>query len=210
MLRRAPIAVLLLTACAEGGEPLDPFGDEDGDGFANGEETRLGADPFDADDVPYLGGWVKSPCGPEHEATGNAVGEVATNFVLQDQHGQDWSLHDFCDAVLLLEFSGFTCSSCTANAPGLEQLLRIYGEDGLLPVMVMYDATPESARAFAEEKDLSFPVLSDPSGALFARWDPSGDTPSTTILDRWTTVWSIDRTWYLAMLEEVLYGEEVL
>lgn len=72
--------------------------------------------------------------------------------------------------------------------------------------MVMYDATPETAYAFAQDKGLSFPVLSDPSGMVFARWDPSGDTPSTTIVDRQTTVWSIDRTWYLAMLEEVLYG----
>lgn len=108
MKRSALAALLLLAACAKGEAPLDPLGDEDGDGFTNGDEEALGADPYDAEDVPYAGGWVKSPCGDGHVSTGNDVGQVADDFVLKDQYGEDWSLHDFCDAVLLIEFSGFT------------------------------------------------------------------------------------------------------
>lgn len=70
--------------------------------------------------------------------------------------------------------------------------------------MVFYDGTPETAAAFAEERGLTFPVLSDPNRELFNRWDPAGTTPSTTLISRGVRVHDIDTTWHTAMLEELL------
>ena len=89
-------------------DSLDPSGDEDGDGFTNGDEDAAGSDPLDATDIPYEGGWVKSRCPEDLEATGDAPGQIAPDFTLEDQHGQAWSLHDFCGETVMLEFSGFT------------------------------------------------------------------------------------------------------
>jgi len=100
-------SLLVLAACAKDA-PLDPLGDEDGDGFTNGDEEALGADPLDAEDIPYAGGWVKSPCPDDFQATGDAEGQLTEDFTLVDQYGEDWSLHDFCGSVVLIEFSGFT------------------------------------------------------------------------------------------------------
>ena len=93
---------------ASGAAALDPLGDEDGDGYSNGDEDSMGSDPLDASDVPYTGGWKKSPCPSDLATTGDAVGQVPADFSLQDQYGQSWYLHDFCDNTIMLEFSGFT------------------------------------------------------------------------------------------------------
>jgi hypothetical protein len=89
-------------------DDLSPSGDEDGDGYTNGDEEAAGSDPLDAEDIPYEGGWVKSRCPDDLVPTGDEPGQIAADFVLQDQYGQDWSLHDFCGETVMLEFSGFT------------------------------------------------------------------------------------------------------
>ena len=101
-------AILGLVAC--GGErELDPTADEDGDGFSNAEEAALGSDPRDDTDIPYKGGWAKDAhCRGQVSPTGNDAGEIAEDFALVDQYGDAFHLHDFCDSVLLVEFSGFT------------------------------------------------------------------------------------------------------
>jgi len=108
------LALALFAACGKDdgdtgpNDGLDPAGDEDGDGYSNGDEEAAGSDPLDAADVPYLGGWTKDACRHDVQATGNDVGQVAEDFALQDQYGETLKLHDFCDHVVLIEFSGFT------------------------------------------------------------------------------------------------------
>ena len=100
-------ALLALSAC--GGGELDPLGDEDGDGFTNGDEMAMGSDPLDTSDIPYAGGWVKdAACRKDVVPTGNDKGRIAEDFALFDQFGQAWFLHDFCDSVVLIEYSGFS------------------------------------------------------------------------------------------------------
>lgn len=103
----AACALLGLVAC--GPRELDPLADEDGDGITNGEESELGSDPRNADDVPYAGGWaMDAHCRGDVQATGNGEGQIAEDFALVDQFGEEFHLHDFCDHVILVEFSGFT------------------------------------------------------------------------------------------------------
>lgn len=113
------LGAALLAACSDdpsstdpledGGDAgLDPAGDEDGDGYTNGEEADGGSDPLDATDVPYAGGWKKGDCRNDIDPTGDDVGEVAYDFALVDQYGDTVHLHDFCDRTVMLEFSGFS------------------------------------------------------------------------------------------------------
>ncbi len=114
------LALFGLVACGEsdkddtasdttGGTGLDANGDEDGDGYTNGEEEAGGSDPYDADDVPYQGGWRKDiECNGDIVPEGDDVGQIANNFQVKDQFGDMLNLYDFCNRVVLIEFSGFT------------------------------------------------------------------------------------------------------
>jgi peroxiredoxin len=73
--------------------------------------------------------------------------------------------------------------------------------------MVMYDTTPAEAKLYADEKNLSFPILSDPSQEVFGRWDPSITVPSSTIIDRGAVVAEVETAWYQSLLEGYVYGE---
>jgi len=82
--------------------------DSDGDGHSDGAEVEEGTDPLDPEDHPFGGGWEPAYCADSIVPTGsNGVGDIAENFTLSDQYGEDLSLHDFCDKVVLLESAAF-------------------------------------------------------------------------------------------------------
>ncbi len=119
-------AALLATGCvpAEADLPLDldedgllleeDYGtdpdnaDSDGDGHLDGVEVDQGTDPLDAEDHPYTGGWTIDACRHDIVGEGNDIGQVAQNWTAEDQHGDSFSLHDFCGRAIYIEGAGFT------------------------------------------------------------------------------------------------------
>lgn len=90
---------------ASGTDPL--LADSDGDGWDDGVELSGYTDPTDATDHPYTGGWSIDSCRSSIVSTGTAVGDIAPNFELVDQHGDTVRLHDFCGRAVLLDFTEF-------------------------------------------------------------------------------------------------------
>lgn len=81
--------------------------DSDGDGTDDGDEVKANTDPTDDGDFPYEGGWAKGDCRDDIKGEGFAEGDVAENFTMVDQFGQEVSLHDFCDRTVYLVFAAF-------------------------------------------------------------------------------------------------------
>ena len=73
--------------------------------------------------------------------------------------------------------------------------------------MVMYDASPEENAAYAADKNLTYPILSDTAYEVFQRWNPSMTVPSSTIIDRGVVVAEVNVTWYQALLESYVYPD---
>ena len=97
-----------LSDAAEAALGTDPaLADTDGDGYDDGVEVADHSDPVDAGDKPYLGGWAKGACRDSIVGQGSGVGQVAENFILRDQHGENLHLHDFCDREVLLVSAAF-------------------------------------------------------------------------------------------------------
>ena len=96
------------------------------------------------------------------------VGQKALDFELRDQHGQTLSLRSFRDAkAVLLVFYPFAFSRvCSGELKQLKDNVSDFVSDGVQLLAVSCDPV-FSLRAFAEQDDLSFPLLSDfwPHGA---------------------------------------------
>ena len=82
--------------------------DTDGDGYDDDEELTGNTDPLDDADHPYTGGWAIGDCRSDVEATGHEVGQIAEDFTLSDQYGDNVSLYSFCDRAVLLVGAAFT------------------------------------------------------------------------------------------------------
>jgi hypothetical protein len=97
-----------LTDADEVGFGTDPDNpDSDNDGFTDGDEIAQGADPLSGDDHPYTGGYGSDTCRNDIEGTGDAEGDIANDFELMDQYGEEVRFYDFCGRAVLLVSGAF-------------------------------------------------------------------------------------------------------
>ena len=81
--------------------------DSDSDGHADGDELSGNTDPLDSDDYPYAGGWPIGACRDGVQPTGDEEGDIANDWSLPDQFGEQVRLHSFCDRAVLLVAPAF-------------------------------------------------------------------------------------------------------
>jgi len=118
--------------------------------------------------VVGLGGWIALRTIPKVEGTpAVAVGDLAPDFMLQDQDGKDVRLSDLTDKgrVVLIFFRGKYCLICRAALRGLVPKLEDF-KNSRVAVVAVGPMSPEEAKGF----DLPFPVLSDPDLAATKKY----------------------------------------
>jgi thioredoxin-dependent peroxiredoxin len=102
-------------------------------------------------------------------------GRKAPSFKLPDQDGNVVSLADFAGRTLVLYFfPKANTSGCTAHACGIRDRLDDYDAAGAVVVGVSRD-DPETLRAFADEHDLPFTLLSDPDHKVAEKYGVWGE-----------------------------------
>ena len=132
---------------------------------------------------------------------GLAVGQVAPDFTLKDQHGKDVSLSDFKGVKnVVVVFYPFAFSGiCTGELCEIRDDLGAFDSDQVQVLAISCDHM-FTQRAWSDAQGFFFPVLSDfwPHGATaqaFGVFDQSGgfSTRGTFLIDsggivRWTLV----------------------
>lgn len=182
-----------------GGDPYDP--DSDGDGWEDGEELDMGTNPLDASSYPIEGTWGVDSCAGSTQGTGNTVGQVAMDFTLTDQNGDDVTLHDFCGRAVLLVASAMWCGPCQSEASELAHTYDQYKDDGFIVITLLgensFGQTPSKAdlQDWANTFGIDHPVVADPGFSVGARF-VSGSLylPSTTLLGEGAVVLERDST----------------
>ncbi|MEL6348707.1 MAG: hypothetical protein AAFV53_36725 [Myxococcota bacterium] len=86
----------------------------------------------------------------------------------------------------------------------LQSAFEEYGDDGFLPVVVMWQGSPEDAGILAAQLNLTYPVITDLELSLFDRWNTLSVTPSTTVIERGVRVEAIDTTIDTTILDDRL------
>ena len=93
-----------------------------------------------------------------------AVGDPAPDFELTALTGETVRLSQFNGQPVLLSLGATWCPGCRAEAPVLEELHQAHPE--IVILMVDSKESPEIVRQFAEEFDITHPILLDRDGAV--------------------------------------------
>jgi len=76
------------------------------------------------------------------------------------------------------------CPPCRAEMPSMEKLYQAYRDRGLVILAISGDrASRSSVEAFVQELGVTFPILLDPEGNVFAQYGVRG-LPTSYLLDR--------------------------
>jgi thiol-disulfide isomerase/thioredoxin len=73
------------------------------------------------------------------EECSQVPGEHPCNFTLQDHKGNDWTLYDNYEKVMVIDFSAMWCSVCANIAPDAQAFQDDYASQGFLWVTVLID-----------------------------------------------------------------------
>lgn len=108
----------------------------------------------------------------------------ASAFMLRDVDGKLVGLGDFEGKVVLLNFWATWCANCRKEMPAMEQLYREARAEGFEIVAISVDqAATEKVKAFAEELQLTFPVLHD-RDSIISRLYSNPGVPVSYLVDR--------------------------
>ena len=74
------------------------------------------------------------------------------------------SLEDYRGKLVYVEFWNAYCLPCRDSFPKLNKLRNEFGKQGFEVIGISLDLNPKDALRFLEKLNVSFPILSDPSG----------------------------------------------
>lgn len=111
------------------------------------------------------------------------VNESAPDFTLPGDGGQAISLSDLRGQVVMINFWASWCGPCRQEMPLLEQIHQRYESLGFTLLGVNVEENSSDAKAFLEDRPVSFPILFDPDNGVSKLYDVIA-MPSTVLIDR--------------------------
>jgi peroxiredoxin len=128
---------------------------------------------------------VVAACSGPGEAVPEGIneGHRARDFKLETLDGQETSLSDYEDSVVLINFWATWCAPCRAEVPDLEATYQKYQDDGFVVLGVNLEEPPETIVPFVEEFDVTYPILLDRNGELMKTYRAMG-LPMSVLVDR--------------------------
>lgn len=107
--------------------------------------------------------------------------EMVADFSLTDLSGSEIRLEDLKGKPILINFWASWCVPCREEMPLLEKYFQKYPQE--IQMVAVNDGESKAVvRAFADELDLSFPILLDPQSEISRQYNVLG-LPSTFFID---------------------------
>lgn len=113
------------------------------------------------------------------------IGAEVPGFTMTDHAGKEHSLEDYKEKVVILDFSSQECPYSRAADPLLNEMVKeMEGKDVVLLSIDSHNSTtPEQIAAYAEEHELTFPILKD-EGNEYADKLGATRTPEFFVVDK--------------------------
>lgn len=110
-------------------------------------------------------------------------GTTPPAFSARTVDAQEFSIPDLRGRVVILNFWASWCQECRLEMPVLERLHRTFGSRGLAVVGISAREGPATARRYANDLGLSFPLVLDREGKISGEYGVVG-LPSTFLIGR--------------------------
>ena len=119
----------------------------------------------------------------------NSNKEIAIDFTLKDQYGNEHTLSKYRGKTIFLNFWGTWCPPCRGEMPYIEEIYNEYGENsnniiilGVAAPNLGREGSEEEIVSFLEENNYTFPVVMDFGGELVYKYGIGG-FPTTFIIN---------------------------
>ena len=107
----------------------------------------------------------------------------APGFTTEDAAGTRVDSASFRGRLVVLNFWATWCPPCRLEMPAMERLYQEFRGKGLEVVAVNFMESPELVRAFAEEQELTYPMLLDSRAEIAERYGVMR-LPETVLIGR--------------------------
>ncbi len=129
--------------------------------------------------VTFIAGafWIWLSRASPSDTTGGGIpapqsGFLAPDFELIDANGETYRISELRGHPLLINFWASWCGPCRLEMPAMERIYRQYQSQGFLILAI--NSTNQDGRTnaltFAEQLQLSFPVLFDDTGEIYQKY----------------------------------------
>lgn len=113
----------------------------------------------------------------------NAPQDVAPDFTLKSNGGENLKLSELRGQVVLINFWASWCGPCRKEMPLLDQLYQQYKPLGFTVLGVNVEEDPSQARSLLSKVPVSFPVVFDGTNSVSKMYNVVA-MPTTVIVDR--------------------------
>ena len=135
----------------------------------------------------------------------------APDFTLVDQNGATHTLSDYQGKTVFLNFWATWCGPCKMEIPDIQALYETYGYNqeelvvlGVAAPELGREGTAEEINAFLKEAEITYPVVMDQGGAVFAQYGIYA-YPTTIMIDENGNVYgSVISALSYAWMEEIV------
>lgn len=144
---------------------------------------------------------------PDSSPVGLQVGNVAPDFALSNLEGQTVRLSDLRGQAVLVNFWATWCGFCLFELPEMQSAYDAHRDQGFMVWAIDVREEAQAVRTFADDLDLSFPILLDEQGEVTLRYRVRG-LPTTLFIDRdgvilGVQIGPVDKEWIEQHLAQV-------
>ncbi len=112
-------------------------------------------------------------------------GFLAPDFSLQTPEGETVNLSELRGQAVLVNLWATWCPPCRSEMPAIQKLYEEYKDQGfeVLAVNMTYQDDPQAVVPFAQENNLTFPILLEENGEMAGRYELRS-LPSSFFINR--------------------------
>lgn len=137
---------------------------------------------------------------------GLSDGDQAPDFTVRTTAGEEYPLSSLRGRVVLLNFWATWCGPCEREMPELQAVYDAYRDRGFTIIAINFEESAAQITAFAEERQLSFPLALDEEGKIHERYAIIGQPRTVILNENGVIIKTFHGIVIQSQLEEILAG----